>query len=234
MQGATVDFPQHNSGISPAEAGHCGLRFRESVTQALLQALQKDCNDSRNRFVPRGALINIITMECAERVLQASLRRPVEDMTWLQKMARDISPSPEACFCRFKHCTGGRMILATLFLCGKEDLILSFFLPSKPQICDSSLPFRFNSPDVFDYGLTTEDREILTSFQWYVYTPFLTGITSGRKEDIVMFPEEASLPWMSKERLEEPALGEVSYVERIEIHPCNHALVSLIPDLITQ
>ncbi|KAL1860681.1 hypothetical protein Daus18300_009024 [Diaporthe australafricana] len=64
--------------------------------------------------------------------------------------------------------------------------------------------------------------------QFQVYTPFLTDIYSGKDREIVTFPEEVSMPWIRKTRLGEHILGEVSYVEEIEIHPGNHDLAENI------
>lgn len=118
------------------------------------------------------------------------------------------------------------MILATLFLCGREDLILSFLSPEGPPTCDKDLPLRFNSSEDLNFGLSKADTELFTHFQWHVYTPFLTGITSKKREDVAAFPEEVSLPWMEKARIGEPTLGQVSHVDKIEIHSLNHDLVN--------
>lgn len=119
------------------------------------------------------------------------------------------------------------MILATLFLFDKEQQIFSFFSASNPEICDQILPLRFNSSDDYEYGLSPEERQLFTYFQWHVYTPVLTGIISGNEDDVVAFHEETSLPWKGKERIGEQSLGERSFVERIEIYSHNHDLVSL-------
>ena len=118
------------------------------------------------------------------------------------------------------------MTLATLFLCGKEDLVLSFFSTSDPTFCDGKLPLRFETPDDPDYGLNDEDRELFTHSQWNVYTPFLTRFVSGKKEDIETFPDEVSLPCKRKERIGEHAAAELSFVELVEIDPNNHEFVS--------
>lgn len=226
MQGATGNLPPESSPASPADAGRCRLSIRESITQALWRASEKDCNDSRNRFVPRGALINIINNECAERVLQASLGRRAEDMTRLQELARDISPSPGACVCYFRSCTGRRMILATLLLFGREDLIFSCLSLRSPQICDYDLPLSLDSLDDIDHNLDAKEKELFIHMQWQVYTPFLTDFDPDRNQSLKAFPEQVSLPWMEKTRIGERMPGEVSYVEQIKIFPGNHDLVS--------
>ncbi|KAG8158208.1 hypothetical protein KVR01_011969 [Diaporthe batatas] len=116
------------------------------------------------------------------------------------------------------------MTLATLFLCGKEDLITSFFSISSPPFCDGSLPLHFGSPGCPNFGLCKRDRELFTYFQWQIYTPFLTRIAS--KKDVKIYPDEVSLPWRQKERITQEEAAEVPFVEKIEIYPGNHNLHS--------
>lgn len=227
MQGATVDLPPDSSAPGPAEGGHCRL-MRENITQALLRASKKDCNDSRNRFVPRGALIDIIDAERVERILQDSLGRRVEDMAFLQEMAHLISPGPGRCICCFEYCTGRRMILSTVLLCGREDLLLSRLFLKGSRICDNDLPLSFDSLDGIDDDLSASEKELIIHMQWQVYTPFLTKLKPDKIHTPETFPEEASLPWIEKARIGERIPGEVSYIEQIEISARNHDLVSYI------
>lgn len=227
MQGATVDVPPDSSAPGPAEGGHCRLT-RENITQALLRASKKDCNDSRNRFIPRGALIDIIDTECAERILVDSLGRRVEDMTFLQEMAHHISPGPGKCICCVQYCTGRRMILSTLLLCGREDLMLSRFFLQSSRICDNDLPLSFDSLDGIDDDLSASEKELFIHMQWQVYTPFLIKLKPDKIQTPETFPEEVSLPWIEKARIGERIPGEVSYIEQIKICPRNHDLVSCI------
>lgn len=196
-----------------------------NITQELLRASKKDCNDSRHRFIPRAKLVDIINPELVGQLLQQIPGVGAEDVNHQQNVLQHISPGPGECSCGCEHCTGRRMILATLFFCGREDLILSFLPPAEHQICDKNLPYRLNSAKDFDYGLSAEERELFTHFKWHAYTPFLYGITS-EKRDIAAFREEVSLPWMEKTRIGEQVSGEVSYVEKVEIHHLNHDLVS--------
>lgn len=116
------------------------------------------------------------------------------------------------------------MTLATLFLCGKEGSILSFFSTKNPPFCDGRLPLRFESPGDPCYGLSEEDKELFTHFQWLVYTPFLTGLVAENK--VETFPDEVSLPWKTKEKITTEEGAEVPFVEKVEIHFGNHDLVS--------
>lgn len=207
------------------DTGTPGKITRALITHELLRASKKDCNDSRHRFIPRAKLVDIINAELVEQLLQEIPGVCAEDVSHRQDAVQHISPRPGECSCGCRHCTGRRMILATLFLCGREDLILSFLPPAKHQTCDKNLPFLLNSAEAFDYGLNAEERELFTHFKWHVYTPFIHGITSERR-GFAAFREEVSLPWMEKSRIGDQVSGEVSYVEKIEIHYPNHDLVS--------
>lgn len=228
MQSGTFDFLPHSSPTSAAEGGRFKLSIRERITQALLRASEKDCNEPRNRFIPRNALFEMISMEGAEQILRASLGRHVEDTIRLQEMARDISPSPGACVCCFRYCTGRRMILATLLLFGREDIIPSYLSLQSPQFCDKDLPLSLESLNNIDNNLSARERELFIHMQWQVYTPFLAESELDKSRDIVRLHEQISLPWMEKERIGERMQGEVSYIEQIKIYPGNHDLVSFI------
>lgn len=208
------------------DTGPRGWVGRAFITQELLRASRKDCNDSRNRFLPRARLIDIINAELVKKFLQELPKSYTNDARHREHMVQLISPGPRECSCGREYCTGRRMILATLFLCGLEDLILSFLPPADHQTCDRSLPLRLDSYEDHCYGLSAEERELFIHFQWHVYTPILTVITSGEWKDVAAFPEEVSLPWMETTRVGYKEFGEVSYVERIEIHSLNHDLVS--------
>lgn len=227
------DEMPHNWGpenYTPPEIGHHGQTIRSSIRQALLRASAKDCNDSRNRFIPRAALTKVINIDYVEQVLQTIPVEGREDTQHWQSVAQDVCPSPGKCLCNNTHCTGGRMIFATLLFCGREDLMLSSFSLSNLRKCDNDLPLSLNSLplDDGDLDLTRKEKELFIHMQFQVYTPFLTEIHSRKDREIVTFPEEVSMPWIKKTRLGENSLGEVSYVEKIEIHPGNHDLVSSI------
>ncbi|KAL2283249.1 hypothetical protein FJTKL_10125 [Diaporthe vaccinii] len=204
------------------------LRHREpensphSITQALLRASKKDCNDSRNRFIPRAALANVISIELVAQLLQ-SIGRREEDAGHLRDMAQDICPNHGGCFCRHANCTGKRMFCAILLLCGREDLIPSLCLRQDPRICDNHLPLSSDSLDKINHDLSESEKELFIHMQWQVYTPLITEF-NDENQTVDVFPDEVSLPWLSKERLGEPILGEWSHVDRIEIYPCSHNL----------
>lgn len=217
-QRETDNLTNSTNAETPSQA------VRENVTQALLRASKRDCNNSRDRFIPRSSLAHIINADLVGRLLRTIPGKCTEDANHRQHVAQLICPETGECSCRGRHCLGRRMIFATLLLCGREDLIQAFLPPATLQTCDNNLPLRFNSPEAPDYGLNPDERELFFHFQWQVYTPFVAGITSATGESEMCFPEEASLPWMETTRMGEQVLGEVSYVERIEIDPLSHSL----------
>lgn len=210
--------------------------LRDDITQALLRVSEEDLNDRRSRFVPRNFLIRVLNFHCVLRLLEI-LPGPYNADT-LQEMARRISPHSGQCCCHDKQCTGGRMILATLLLIGKEDLITSLFSPPNPSVCDRSLPIRLSPAEEAEdegmaggallatllTGLNAKETELFFCSQWQVYTPYLTTLTSD--SIVKTFPRQMTLPWVELERIGSSVHGDGSYVERIKIHPDNHILVS--------
>lgn len=196
-----------------------------SITQELLHASKKDCNDSRNRFIPRAELINLITVGRVAEILQ-SIGTQEEDVDHLQVLAQNICPNPGRCSCGQVHCTGRRMICAILLLCGREYLIPAFCCEQDPPVCDNHLPLNSDSfDDKFRHDLSEPEKEIFIHIQWQMYTPFITEF-DDENNTFKEFPDEVSLPWMSKERLGEPIVGERSHVDLIEIYLSSHNLVS--------
>jgi hypothetical protein len=203
---------------------------RTNITQVLLRASEQGCNNSRNRFVPRHMLVHIIDDMLVEQLLRTIPGRCAEDGSHRRKLVHLICPGPGECPCEWKPCTGRRMIIATLLLFGREDLILSFLPPENPQRCDKNLPFRLDALNNLSCVWGSHEKELFIHLQWQVYTPFLTRITSSEGKHVPCFPEEVSLPWKkdpeAEARKRKP--GEVSFVDRIVIYSSNHDLVSRI------
>lgn len=126
------------------------------------------------------------------------------------------------------------MIFSILLLCAREDLLLSPFFLRVPQICDQDLPFRFDQPVDIDHGLSTKEKELFLYKQWQVYTPWLTEYDPQIDQEPETFDDEVALPWARKERIAKRMWGEVSFVEKVEIHPCSHNLVSESLHLVLQ
>ncbi|KAK2609575.1 hypothetical protein N8I77_003071 [Diaporthe amygdali] len=207
------------NATNPLHIGNQGQATRDRITQALLRASEKDCNDSRNRFIPRAALIEIINLEEVGEILKAR-----EDADHWQNVAQDICPAHQGCACGWRYCTGRRMIFATLLLCRREELMLSRFYLRNPQLCDKDLPLNSDFFNNTDLNVSAKERELFIYTQWQVYTPFLTEFGTGNNQAVGELPMEVSLPWREKARIGKPILGEVSYVERIEIYPDSHDL----------
>lgn len=124
--------------------------IHDELVQSLLHSLEKDLSDLPNlsdiriRFIPRQALVNIITREQVARLLEQLPIEEIERNFPLQDVARYISPPPSGCHCQREGCTGTRMILAVLLLIGRKDLIATV-LPSQ-ALCDQDLPFGTTKP----------------------------------------------------------------------------------------
>ncbi|KAJ4392304.1 hypothetical protein N0V93_005929 [Gnomoniopsis smithogilvyi] len=125
--------------------------IRDELVQALLHRLEKDLSDLRNRsgtrirFVPRQPLIDTISQDRVERLLETFRVHGKARNVPLRDLARYISPPEGGCHCQKAECTGARMILATLLLIGKEELVTEIFTSNgtakELQICDQDLPF---------------------------------------------------------------------------------------------
>lgn len=223
IQAVMADLSPNSSAIKPPEEGRCKLIIALFI--ALLRTSEADCNDPRHRFIPRAALFDLITLSSVERLLRMIPAEDEKEWKFQQKVARAICPSPGECSCTYAHCTGGRMIFSTLVLCGREDLLLSSLFLQTPKICDKDLPLRVGSLDYLHYVLNRKEKELFIHKQWQVYTPFLKPLDTEKGLEVESFPEEVSLPWAEKERIGERILGEVSYVERVEIPRRSHNLV---------
>lgn len=230
----------HSLMTTPADSAIRRRLFRDSTTQALLRASEVDLNDRRSRFVPRKSLKRVLSLDCVLRLLETLSEHGIAETVGLEELARRISPDPAQCSCHDKTCTGGRMILATLLLIGKDDLIPSLFSCKTPWVCDRSLPVSLVGPskDAADHSmageaqlatllpslLSAKETELFACSQWQVCTPFLTEFNSD--DNIKTFPSQMTLPWVEIERMGHSVQGDSYYVERIRIHPDNHALVS--------
>lgn len=236
MQAAMRPLRETENLTNSLDIGIPRQAVRADATQALLRASRRDCNNSRDRFIPRARLADIISADLVGRILQTISGKCTEDLNHRKDVLKLICPNPGDCSCGDRNCLGRRMIFATLLLCGREDLIHSFLPPVDPQTCDGYLPLRFDSPGLPSYGLDQDERELFSHFQWQVCTPFLSLITSAKEKDRICFPDEVSLPWMGTTRMGDKVPGEVSYVETIEIHHLSHDLVSwyTVPNVMTQ
>ncbi|KUI60136.1 hypothetical protein VP1G_07377 [Cytospora mali] len=203
--------------------------------QRLRQASEKDRNDSRNLFVPRRALKQIIDRKRVEKLLETL--PSAHDNVQVEKVAEQICPEPGGCFCKHDYCTGGRMIFATLLLLGREDVVFSFL--SDPHLCDCKLPlftatstssteppsFPPNEDPAAFKCLYETERKFFAHFQWQVFTPFFNKLYPGKEYNkVITLPEAFSLPWQELERVSKPEEWEQSYVEKVKIFAGNHAL----------
>lgn len=122
-------------------------KLRNKILQTLLQGLKRDLSDVRNfsdvriRFIPRQALLDAINQSNVALLLETLLGQLSYTVISIQDTAQYISPETGGCHCQKAHCTGARMILATLLFVGREELITNMFKLSGRNICDQDLPF---------------------------------------------------------------------------------------------
>lgn len=228
-------------------------RLCNDLVQALLRNLEKDLSDTRNlsdiriRFIPRQALLDIISEQRVERLVERLPIQPEEEESPLRDMVGYISPPTGGCRCQKEGCTGARMILSILLFIGRADLIVTL-LPNR-SICDQSLPFGTIIADETTYAtredqfqsrepekhactslfdrLSADEKDLFSYWQWHVISPFLSTLNpdeTGHEE-----PDEACLPWQEIEHVRAPRLGELAYVQRIKVFPGSHNIVSNTP-----
>lgn len=238
--------------------------IHDELVQSLLHKLEKDLSDLRNfsdariRFIPRQALIDTLSEQHVVRLVDALFQENTRTDASVRDVASYIAPQAGCCYCEKEECTGGRKILATLLMIGKEEVIAELFPSKEPKICDHDLPFgpkrlprrrtsiseRRESVQSILYSSTEEtkidvdevgaylldhlspsDRALFLDLQWNFMTPYITGLAFN--ETGVEVPDQISLPWQERERTEQTAEGNFSFVQKVKIFPGNHNLVSL-------
>ncbi|KAI0009022.1 kinase-like protein [Xylariaceae sp. FL0662B] len=226
-----------NTGPIPTCCSHfpkcqCPIGTTRDVARALQHASERDLNDNHYRFIPRGALLDILNHERVQDLLGKSLGYVGEEGS---RLAEYISPSHGICHCQDELCTGSRVIFAALILIGREKLIEAF-KATNPRFCDNDLPSQTQTPnlrmdlqmpDVFE---NPKDGELFLHWQWQMRSPYFKRMSKddeGYKE----FVEEVTLPWTEAEEKTEAEAensdsrdGEFTSVQRIKIHPDHHSL----------
>lgn len=204
---------------------------RDDIACILLRASRQDLNDKRNRFVPRGNLVSQFDHEKVSGLLGTFIP---SDKTKVADIASFISPSKhKKCRCDDALCTGLRIIFATLFLLGKQELILNIY-QSSVHICDGAWPC--SDPTLPTYfsraaealrevlqALDAHNEELFHQLQWHMRSPYFSkSDTNSNKQPYHLLHDEVTLPWselnMQGGRLD----GQVSFVQRIKIHQDHH------------
>lgn len=243
--------------------------IRDELVQSLLHNLEKDLSDLRNfsdariRFIPRQALIDTLSEQLVVRLVDALFQENTRTDASVRDVASYIAPQAGCCHCDKKECTGGRKILATLLMIGKEEVIAELFPSQRSKICDQDLPFgpkrlprrrtskserresvqstlyssiEQTNTEVAEVGeylldhLRPSDKALFLDLQWQFMTPYITGLALD--ETGVEEPDQISLPWQERERTEQTAEGNFSFVQKVKIFPGNHNLVSLFQSLL--
>ncbi|KAI3547720.1 serine/threonine protein kinase [Colletotrichum abscissum] len=205
---------------------------RDDIACILLRASCQDLNDKRNRFVPRGSLVSQFDQKKVSGLLSTFIP---SDKTKIAEIARFISPSKhQRCpCCKDALCTGLRIIFATLFILGKQEVILDIYQTSV-HICDGAwpcsdptLPTYFSRAaealrDVLQ-ALDAHDQELFHQLQWHMRSPYFSqSRTNVDEQPYHLLHDEISLPWSELDMQGRILDGQVSFVQRIKIHRDHH------------
>jgi hypothetical protein len=215
------------------------------VMQELIHQSKQDLEDTRNRFIPRGALFRYLNQETVTVIVQPYLDLNPSNRASLQEVVQYASPSPGSCHCTSRLCTGARIILAALLSILREDLIVCFFKTSNPRICDKDLDIRLEQsteagiasfPKEFN-NLLAADKELFFHFTWQMRSPYIERFHEIRHADgtvgaALQLQSQTTLPWTYLEPGKELADGEVTLVRRIKIDPDHHEIVSIDPSAV--
>lgn len=195
------------------------------ILRELQRASKPELTNDNHRFVPRGALLSILTYERVKDYLRSILGN-LEDSRLPHDIASYISPMGEIpCHCQEKLCTGSRVIFASLLHIGQARVIESFYKCIDPKPCDQDLPFSYPTrphiPIAF-HDLLPIDKEVFHHFQWQMRSPYFNRL--GRNEEYRVLYPQVALPWTEFHGTD-PKYGQLSYVARIQIENDHHNLV---------
>lgn len=209
---------------------------RDAVIQTILRRSLPDINDSSKRFVPRRGLLEILEPEKVSRLVKLFYCEASDYM--LEGLVTYICPRGSRCSrCGCDHCTGGRIIFASLIWIARQDL-LPFILKTRPDMCDGHLPLthtqnantlkegtEVNRFDDIIEGMSLVEAQLFGQMQSQLSAPFLRLIGPEDTTEFT-FKDTATLPWTSFEKVCEPIPGNFREVAKVHIHPDHHALVS--------
>lgn len=225
--------------------------FRDGLVQELMHGLERDLSDLpnlsnvRNRFIPRHALMEIISQQKVVKFLERLPIRHQAEHTPPRNAVSQISPRPGGCRCGIQECTGARAIFSILLLIGREDLITTFI--ASETLCDGDLLSSTSSwdakestksreqnrrsppqhkaiTDLYD-NLDAKEKDLFAFWQWQVLSPYMTPL--DHENGSIILPDEICLPWQEIEWAKEALPGGISYVQKVKIFPDNHNLVSV-------
>ncbi|KAK1676303.1 hypothetical protein BDP55DRAFT_113033 [Colletotrichum godetiae] len=207
---------------------------RDVIACILLRASRQDLNNKRNRFVPRGSLMSQFNYENVSSFLRTFIS---SDETKVADVAHFVTPNEqEQCLCDDALCTGLRIIFATLFLLGKQEVILKIY-QSPVHICDGAWPCSDpTSPTYFSraaealrevlQALNAHDEELFHQLQWHMRSPYFSkSDPNTNKQAYHTLHDEITLPWSEINMQREILDGQVSFVQKMKIHGDHHDLL---------
>ncbi|OHE95973.1 serine/threonine protein kinase [Colletotrichum orchidophilum] len=157
------------------------------------------------------------------------------DEAKVAEIARFISPGDEErCPCENDVCTGLRIIFATLFLLGKQELILEIY-QSSVRICDGAWPCSDPTSPTYSTRAAEALREVLRhldahedelfhQLQWQMRSPYFRRGKISTEQPYRLLQDEVTLPWSELSMQGKILDGQVSFVQRIKIHQDHHEL----------
>lgn len=203
---------------------------RNDILQTLQHQSRTDLNDSHFRFIPRGALFRILTIERVRKCVESISHPGNINSKRLDSITNYICHD---CHCQDLTCTGARVIFVSLLLIGRESIIESFSALENSRVCDKDLPFQeetFDStrlPEAFQ-ALSPIEKELFRHFQWQMKSPYFMLLAAD--EGYRTLDAEVALPWIHLKQVtnnSDPMEGEYSYVQRIEIDGSHHRFVCI-------
>ncbi len=234
-----MDYPDSSSSRSSIRD------IRDRVLRELQRASKIDLQDGRCRFIPRGALLSILSYRQVREYLESTAIHGDLEARSLEDIAHYISPEGKyRCHCQDVLCTGARAIFASLLHIEKGELIGSFYAVTGSRICDKNLPFQDDMSCQDDMPCPVEEehfhtplqellpieKELFHHFQWQLRSPYLEKLNG--KEKHMKLNSEVVLPWESFQNDvsdDDETSGQPAHVIRVQIYDDHHNLVRIFP-----
>lgn len=228
-----MDSDSQNAGHSAELTGlddFPGGMVRDALIQTLLRKSLPDIIDKSRRFVPRSALFEVLSLPNVRQII--GLLLPDVESHTLNELAKYICPGESECSpCGRRHCTGGRVIFASLIWIAKHDLISSL-LEIQTQVCDNDLPRE--ATRATNAAWTTwqsqkmrgPELKLFDQVQLQLRAPFLE-LLDPQDATTALIEGAITLPWINYTTIHKPGPGNPCEVGEVHIHPAHHALVSL-------
>ncbi|KAI1344246.1 kinase-like protein [Xylariaceae sp. FL0016] len=180
---------------------------RDQIAKDLLSVSEKDLNDDRHRFIPKGELCRILTHARVRKHLETIS----DDEKLLRKISKAVSPAEsDFCHCNESQCTGYRIIFVALVQIAQEEVLFQVFESNDTKLCDRYWPRTLG-------GLSPKDSAIFAHAQLQFRSPYITKLQQ-HEVSFMDIDQSVVLPWTELEELQ-PELAHRSFVQKIKIHP---------------